>query len=358
MRNVNDPLESEFYKRQTVLKEIGLKGQELLKTSKVLIVGAGGLGHPVATYLAASGVGELTLCDGDLVEFTNLHRQVLFSAEDVGKPKSNIVAKIIKNQNPFINVKELQLRLDVTNAPAIIKGFDIIVDCTDNFPTKFLLHDLCWSFSKSLIQASLYQFEGQIQVFPFAKSKEFGCLRCLWPKTPEVGCVDNCQDAGIVGAVAGNIGAAQALEVLKLILGMNTDFRMKTLIINLLQYSSSSIKWSESKSCPLCGDRPSINGLEPKKKNYFTLNKNEVSTRDLSTFKCIDIRDKNEAGFENIEVKRVYPNEMNEFIESIDPTVNYLFICQKGIRSGKLITKINKENCHSLYGGWETYSQC
>ena len=172
--------ENEFYARQINLKEVGERGQRKIQRTKVLIVGAGGLGHPAGQYLTASGVGHLCLLDFDTVEASNLNRQVLFNAKDVGSSKAKVLEERFTSQNPFIKIESVVEKLTAENAEQIISQFDMVLDCCDNYSTKFLIHDTCWLLKKDLVQASLYQYEGQIQTFPYSKISDRGYLRCLW----------------------------------------------------------------------------------------------------------------------------------------------------------------------------------
>jgi molybdopterin/thiamine biosynthesis adenylyltransferase/rhodanese-related sulfurtransferase len=347
--------ESEFYSRQTVLNEIGTDGQEKLKDTKVLIIGAGGLGHPAATYLAAAGLGTIDILDFDHVEFSNLNRQVNFDPEQCGLPKAEMLSQNIKKQNPFIKGEAILTRLTVDNAKQILSDYDVLLDCTDNFPTKFLLHDFAWTLNKLLIQASLFQFEGQIQTFDYREKKSQGCLRCLWPKTPEQSCVSNCQEAGIVGAIAGTLGSMQALEVIKTILNLGTPLENTTLTLELLDLTIQKIKWVKDDDCPLCGTDASITQLSHDL--YHHLEEFEVSSFALADYHCIDIR----------ELDEIKKNPLPDLIQSehwpysnfknwdyeINTEDNYLFICQSGIRSKVLVQNLGHENCFSFYNGVE-----
>ncbi|MCO4756302.1 MAG: HesA/MoeB/ThiF family protein, partial [Bacteriovoracaceae bacterium] len=223
-----------FYKRQINLKEVGQIGQQKLKNSRVLIIGAGGLGHPSAIYLAAAGIGTLGILDFDVVEVSNLNRQIAFEEKDLGLKKALVLSERIEKQNPFIKIHPLCERIDSQNIESILKEYDIVLDCTDNLKTKFLIHDFCWHLEKDLIQASIYQYEGQIQSFYYSKNKSNGCLRCLWPEVPPNNVVKNCKEAGLIGSIAGILGTIQASETTKMILGLGEKLENRTKIINLL----------------------------------------------------------------------------------------------------------------------------
>ena len=345
---------NEYYSRQIILPEIGEKGQEQLYKTHALIIGAGGLGHPVAAYLAAAGVGSLTIMDFDIVNLHNLNRQILFSPQDINQKKASILAKKIKLQNPHIQVNAICKKLNWDNIHKIISSFSILLDCTDNLATKFLLHDAAWKQEKNLIQASIHQYEGQIQVFSFKHDKSKGCLRCLWPQRPPSNYVNSCEQAGLIGATAGIMGVWQAMEAIKTILQLNVTPIGTTIMIDLLNSSITKARWNKKTNCPLC----SINKLEKNIQlkdlpNYelVTPNKNYV---------LIDIREKEEITYDNFSSNWESINRplssLSLWKKDINPQQKYLFICQKGIRSSHLVQKLRKENlhnCFSLHGGWD-----
>ena len=348
--------EENFYSRQTTLKEIGLKGQKKLKLQKVLIVGAGGLGHPVATYLAAAGIGEICIIDFDRIEESNLNRQVCFTINNLGKEKATTLAGKIQLQNPYIKVEGLVEKLAPHNAKEIIDPFDMILDCSDNLATKFLLHDFAWSLKKDLIQASIYQYEGQIQSFNFSKNNNRGCLRCLWPKIPTNNCVQNCQEAGVIGAVAGALGNIQALEAVKLLLGLGKNFNDTTITVDLLTLEIQKIKWTKNNSCPLCSLNKSID--EIRKDHNIKCNSFELTTLDQRDFVLVDIREEDEIRQKEFHQSYSFINlpfsKAECWFDQIDTNKKYLFICERGLRSAFLVKKMrtkNMLNCFSLSQG-------
>jgi len=346
--------EREFYSRQIRLKEVGEKGQLALSRSKVLVVGAGGLAHPCATYLAAAGIGRLSIIDFDKVELSNLNRQICFSPEDKGQFKAEILAEKLKLQNPFIEIESIVEKLNPHNAQKIVTPFDIVIDCCDNFSTKFLIHDLALKFKKNLIQASIYQYEGQLQVFPFGKSNVQGCLRCLWPVVPEKGCTQNCHEAGLIGAVAGVLGSMQAMECIKLILNLTDHYVNKTTTIDLLSMNLQNISWKKDDRCLYCSDINS--GPSVERGVYESRYDFEIDAPLSDKMQLIDIRE-----VEEIENKSNYSNmihwpmsQMNSWIKNIQKDTDYLFLCSKGIRSRTLVKDLRMnsfDNCYSLRGG-------
>lgn len=248
----------ERYSRQIILPNIGGKGQERILNSKVLIVGAGGLGSPCALYLAAAGVGRLGIVDSDVVELNNLQRQILHSISTVGKPKVESARERLSALNTDVEVVTYKLRLTSENILDIIKDYDIIVDGSDNFPTRYLVNDACVLSGKPLSHGGIFRFDGQaITILP----GESACYRCLFPQPPPPGLVPSCQEAGILGAVAGIIGTIQANEVLKYILGIEGLLAGKLLVFNALDSSFRQVKVPKDPKCPVCGETPTVTKL-------------------------------------------------------------------------------------------------
>lgn len=248
----------ERYSRQIILSEIGGAGQRKLLDSKVLIIGCGGLGSPAAYYLAAAGVGTLGLIDSDNAELSNLNRQILHFTPDVGKPKSKSAEEKIKLLNPDVNVRTYQTRITSENILEIIKDYDFIIDGTDNFPAKYLINDACVLSGKPFSHAGVLRFEGQtITVLPHKSP----CYRCLFPEPPPPGLIPTCQQAGILGTVAGILGLIQATEAIKFILGKGELLTGKLLIFNALNMEFRKISISKNENCKLCGKNPEVTKL-------------------------------------------------------------------------------------------------
>ncbi len=255
---INDDKIIERYSRQILLPEVGGKGQEKLLRSKVLIVGTGGLGSPIAAYLAGAGIGVLGIVDSDDVELSNLHRQILYTSDEIGKKKAIVAKERLKKINPDIDIISYPIRLKSENIMEIIKDYDIIVDGSDNFPTRYLVNDACVLTKKPLIFGAFFRYEGQAMVI---KPGEGPCLRCIFPQPPPPGLVPSCQEAGVLGALAGIIGLIQASEVLKLILNIGEPLIGKLLIFDALKMELIKFETKRDKDCPLCGENPTINGL-------------------------------------------------------------------------------------------------
>jgi molybdopterin/thiamine biosynthesis adenylyltransferase len=246
------------YSRHIILKEIGGKGQKKLFAAKVLIIGAGGLGSPCAFYLAAAGVGELGILDFDVVDLSNLQRQILHAADDVNRPKVESARETLEALNPEIRITAYNERLTADNTLKILKDYDVIVDGCDNFATRYLINDACVLLGKPNVHGSVLQFEGHATVFDAARGP---CYRCQYPQPPPPGLIPNCQEAGVLGIVPGVIGILQAVETQKLILGIG-----KPLIGRLLQFDALGMKFREftlrkDPQCPVCGDDPTIHEL-------------------------------------------------------------------------------------------------
>lgn len=248
----------ERYSRQIILPDIGGKGQERLLNGKVLIIGSGGLGSPCAFYLAAAGIGKIGIVDSDKVELNNLQRQILHRTDRVGSPKVESAKKTMNELNPDVDVAAYNIRLTSENIMDMIKDYDIVVDGSDNFPTRYLVNDACVLAGKPLSHGGIFRFDGQaITILP----GESACYRCLFPEPPPPGLVPSCQEAGILGAVAGVIGTIQANEVLKYIGGIGGLLAGKLLVFNALDSNFRQVKVTKDPKCPVCGKNPTVTKL-------------------------------------------------------------------------------------------------
>ncbi len=246
------------YARHLSLPEVGKEGQLRLKAARVLVVGAGGLGSPLALYLAAAGIGTLGLVDFDEVDVTNLQRQILHGTKDVGRPKLDSAKERLADVNPNVSVVTHDVRLDSNNAMEILDSYDIVADGTDNFPTRYLVNDACVLLGKPNVYGSVFRWEGQASVFA---SDGGPCYRCLFQEPPPPGLVPNCAEAGVLGVLPGIIGSIQALEVIKLVLGQGHTLSGRLLIFDALEMSWREMAVSRNTSCPVCGDEPTQTGL-------------------------------------------------------------------------------------------------
>ena len=250
--------ELDRYNRHLIMPEVGLEGQRSLKASSVLIVGAGGLGAPSGIYLAAAGVGKIGIVDFDVIEKSNLHRQVLFSEKDIGRSKAEVTKERLLEINPNVTVELHKVRLDSSNALSILKDYDVIIDGTDNFPTRYLVNDACVFLGKPNVYASLFRFEGQVSVF---YAKEGPCYRCLYPEPPPPGLIPNCAEAGVLGVLPGIVGSIQAAEAIDMILGKGTPLIGRLLLFNALDMRFKEVKLRKNPRCSICGENPTVKGL-------------------------------------------------------------------------------------------------
>ena len=245
------------YSRHIIMGDVGSKGQRNLLQAKALIIGAGGLGSPSAIYLALAGVGTIGIVDFDVVEISNLQRQILHHTSDIGRPKLESAKDNLKSYNPDVNVVLHEVRLESNNARDIISQYDLVINGADNFATRYLVNDACYLEGKPLVDGSILIFDGQATVFIPGE----GCYRCLFPEPPPPGLVPNCAEAGVLGALTGLVGSIQATEALKYILGIGESLSSRLLLIDALSMSFREVRLKRNPSCPLCGDNPTVTEL-------------------------------------------------------------------------------------------------
>ncbi len=251
------PSQVQRYSRHIIMGDVGSKGQRALLQSKALIVGAGGLGSPSSVYLALAGVGTIGLVDFDVVDLSNLQRQILHHTADVGRPKLESAYDSIKAYNPDTNIVLHEVRLESDNAMDIISQYDLVINGADNFATRYLVNDACYLLNKPLVDGSILIFDGQSTVFLPGQ----GCYRCLFPSPPPPGMVPNCAEAGVLGALTGLVGSIQATEALKYFLGIGESLSSRLLLIDALSMSFREVKLKRNPKCPLCGDNPTVTEL-------------------------------------------------------------------------------------------------
>lgn len=251
------PEQLKRYSRHIIMPQVGGTGQRKLLEAKVLLIGAGGLGSPTALYLAAAGVGTLGIVDFDVVDFSNLQRQILHDTDDVGRPKVVSAQETLNDINPDVKIVPYDMKLTSENVMEIIDGYDIVVDGSDNFATRYLVNDACFLAGKTNVHGSIFLFDGQATVF---KPGE-GCYRCLYPSPPPPGMVPSCAEAGVFGVLPGIIGSIQAVETIKLILGVGQPLINRLLLFDALEMTFREVKLRRDRQCPLCGDHPTIKEL-------------------------------------------------------------------------------------------------
>jgi adenylyltransferase/sulfurtransferase len=353
---------SERYKSNILLEEIGVKGQNRIKSSRVLIVGTGGLGSPLTLYLAAAGVGNMGIIDFDNVDISNLQRQVLYSDNDVGKSKVEIAKERIEKLNPEIKVTAYKEKLTNLNALNIFKNYDIVADAADNFQTRYLVNDACTLSGIADVWASVYKFEGQVSVFD---AKKGACYRCFHPIAPKPGSVPSCGESGIIGAITGIIGSIQACEVLKIITDAGSPLIGRLLYFDTLNMIVKEFKIKKDKACSLCGTNPSIKELQDYDEfcqiSKFTENeispeKLKIKLKNKENIRIITISE------ENKKQDLVFPKSLHVDFNNIVFLKNKLnintetiFVCKYGYKSIYAIRLLKelgyKGKMYSLKGG-------
>jgi len=357
------------YSRHLILPDVGVEGQRKLKAARVLLVGAGGLGSPAALYLAAAGVGTLGVVDFDVVDRTNLQRQILHGTAMVGRPKLESAVARIQDINPHVRVEPFETRLTSENALDIIRGFDVVADGTDNFPTRYLVNDACVLLGKPNVYGSIFRFEGQASVF-FAE--EGPCYRCLYAEPPPPGLVPSCAEGGVLGVLPGIIGSIQALETIKLILGSGDTLIGRLLLFDALQLRFRELRLEKDPDCPVCGAHPTVTslidyeafcgvGAEPAYAGA------EITAADLRAewaknpdLVVLDVREPHEAAIARIAGTRLIPlSELPERLHELDGHAELVTHCHHGLRSMKALEILNAAGfakVRSLKGGIDAWS--
>jgi adenylyltransferase/sulfurtransferase len=346
------------YSRHLILPEVGLSGQKKICSTSVLCIGAGGLGSPIAMYLAAAGIGKLGIVDFDSVDYSNLQRQILHTDADVGRPKSQSAKETINGINPGVEVIIHNTRLTSENAMEIIKHYDIVVDGTDNFPTRYLTNDACVLLKKPNVYGSIFRFEGQASVF--APHLGGPCYRCLYPEPPPPGMVPSCAEGGVLGVLPGIIGCIQATEILKLALGKGSSLIGRLLLFNALEMKFRELKLRRDTQCPICGDNPSITGLidyemfcglTPEPETLAQI-PDEVTVHDMKKaltesklgIKVIDVREPDEYEIARINGVPLFPlSTLAQRFTELDPNQQYYIHCKSGIRSMKALKFLREQ---------------
>lgn len=339
------------YNRHIILPEIGLEGQQKLKLAKVLVIGAGGLGCPVLQYLIAAGVGTLGIVDDDKVDESNLQRQILYTTSDIGKPKVLAAAERLKAQNPFCRIILHQLRLNSANVLEVMKVYDIVVDGSDNFQTRYLVNDACVMLGKPLVFGSVFKFEGQVAVFNFQGSATY---RCLYPQPPLAEEVPNCSEIGVLGVLPGVVGLLQSNEVIKMITGVGEVLKNKLLRFDALTMSFESFSFElnvENKAIKSFADYDQFCGVEVKEISVEEL-KEKIRLKE--NIQIIDVREPAEYEVKNIGAVLIPLRELTENLDKIERDIPVIVHCQGGSRSKKaaaLLIEKGFGNVLSLKGG-------
>ena len=335
------------YARHLIMPEVGTAGQERLKAARVLCIGAGGLGSPVSLYLAAAGVGTLGIVDFDVVDESNLQRQVLFTTGDVGKPKVDRAAERIRALNPFIDIRQFNTKLTSANALDIFRDFDIIADGTDNFATRYLVNDACVLTGKINVYASIFRFEGQASIFANPSGP---CYRCLYPEPPPPGLVPSCAEGGVLGVLPGLLGVIQATEVIKLILGTGEPLVGRLLLVDALSMRFRELKLAKDPECPVCGANPTVKKLidyeqfcgirgeeQPVSTTVPEIQPEELKRRlDAGEdIQVLDVREPFEYQIANLGAKLIPLGELAQRTGELDSNREIVTHCKGGVRSLK-----------------------
>ncbi|HZR32496.1 MAG TPA: molybdopterin-synthase adenylyltransferase MoeB [Terriglobales bacterium] len=337
------------YSRHLIMPEVGMEGQQKLKAAKVLCIGAGGLGSPLALYLAAAGVGTMGVVDFDVVDYTNLQRQIIHTTADVGRKKLDSAADKIKAINPYVQLRRFDTRLSSDNALELFRDFDIIVDGTDNFPTRYLVNDACVLTGKPNVYGSIFRFEGQVSVFA---TKEGPCYRCLYPEPPPPGLVPSCAEGGVLGILPGLVGVMQATEAIKLILGKGEPLIGRLLLVDALGMRFRELKLRKNPECPACGAHPTVTKLIDY--NEFcgirgeeapvTTNVPEIQPEELKSrldagedLFVLDVREPHEYQICNLNGYLIPLGDLPKRVNELDSSREIIAHCRSGVRSAKAV---------------------
>lgn len=369
------------YSRHLIMPEVGMEGQKKLKAATVLLIGAGGLGSPLAMYLAAAGIGRIGLVDYDVVDYTNLQRQIIHGTKDVGRPKLDSARERILDINPHVRVDTYDVPLTSANALEIFEPYDIIIDGTDNFPTRYLTNDACVLLGKPNVYGSIFRFEGQASVF---YAEEGPCYRCLFPEPPPPGLVPSCAEGGVLGILPGTIGAIQATEAVKLILGAGESLVGRLLLYDALNMSFEQVRLRKNPNCPVCGENPTVTelidyeqfcGMPAHDRSLYQTSANGdavpgITPRELKArlaageeLFILDVREPHEWDISNLShlgavliPKGDVVNRMGE----LDTAREMIVHCRTGVRSADVIRELQQhgfKKMRNLEGGINRWAE-
>lgn len=364
------------YTRHLQLPQVGVEGQLRLKRARVLIVGAGGLGSPVSLYLAAAGLGHITIIDGDKIDLTNLQRQILFTTEQVGQSKAECAKQHLLALNPDIEVEAIAEHLSLNNAQALIEAVDLVVDCTDNFATRYLINDLCVLTKTPWLFASIYQFSGQCALFTPLKNKQSACFRCLFPESPGANVAD-CNTAGVLGVLPGLLGTLQANEVIKYLAGLPCPLENTLLMVEATDLEFKKIQLAKNPDCPVCSQKTvklkesdyvmdgfmdgeqlncslSDKPEESESNNTIGLDaKTFLRYKELPDYCVLDVRGQQERESFNIGGEHIPLDELEQTLKGLNKDKTFLCYCQTGVRSLKAVKLLGEHHfsAQHLEGG-------
>ncbi len=360
------------YSRHLIMPEVGVEGQEKLINSKVLCIGAGGLGSPLALYLAAAGVGNLGILDFDVVDFSNLQRQIIHSEMNVGTLKVDSAKERLEELNSDINITTYNERLTSENAMEIFKGYDLVIDGTDNFATRYLVNDTCVLLGIPNVYGSIFRFEGQVSVFD---AKRGPCYRCLYPEPPPPGLVPSCAEGGVLGVLPGIIGTMQAAEAIKIIIEKGTPLIGKLLFLDVMEMKIDELILRKDKNCPICGENPTIKELIDYEE-FCGLGRGEESENDgdmeisIDEFKeikdsdkqivLLDVRENHEYDICKFDDAKLIPlGELSSRVNELDTADEIVVHCHHGMRSlqaTRLLRGMGFKKSKSLTGGIDAWA--
>ncbi len=365
------------YSRHLILPEVGLAGQKKICSTSVVCIGAGGLGSPIAMYLAAAGIGKIGLIDFDTVDFSNLQRQIIHGTPDVGRPKTESAKATINRINPNVEVVMHNTRISSENAMDLLAPYDIVVDGTDNFPTRYLTNDACVLLKKPNVYGSIFRFEGQASVF--APHLNGPCYRCLYPEPPPPGMVPSCAEGGVLGVLPGIIGTIQATEILKLALGKGSSLIGRLLLFDALEMKFREVRLRRDPKCPLCGDNPTITklidyemfcGIVPQaaQSDSNMTNPDEVSVQEMKkalddpalNIRVIDVREPDEYEIARVKGVPLFPlSTLPQQFTDLDPNQQIYIHCKSGVRSLRALQFLREQGfkyLKSVKGGISAWS--
>jgi len=358
------------YSRHLIMPEVGMEGQQKLKAARVLCIGAGGLGSPLALYLGAAGVGTLGIVDFDVVDYTNLQRQIIHTTADVGRKKLDSAAEKLKAINPFLNIRKFETKLSSENALELFRDFDIIADGTDNFPTRYLVNDACVLTGKPNVYGSIFRFEGQASVFA---TKDGPCYRCLYSEPPPPGLVPSCAEGGVLGILPGLVGVIQATEVIKLILGKGDPLIGRLLLVDALGMKFRELKLRKNPDCPACGSHRTITklidynefcgirGEERSQEKPVEAGVPEIQVEELKRrldagedLFVLDVREPHEYQICHINGHLIPLGDLPKRVHELDSSREIVAHCRSGVRSAKAVAFLQQagfKKVHNLAGG-------
>jgi molybdopterin/thiamine biosynthesis adenylyltransferase/rhodanese-related sulfurtransferase len=349
------------YSRHLIMPEVGMEGQQKLKAAKVLCIGAGGLGSPLTLYLAAAGVGTLGIVDFDVVDYTNLQRQIIHTTDDVGRKKLDSAADKLKAINPFIHLRMFETKLTSANALELFKEFDIIADGTDNFPTRYLVNDACVLTGKPNVYGSIFRFEGQASVFA---TEEGPCYRCLYPEPPPPGLVPSCAEGGVLGILPGLVGVIQATETIKLILGQGDSLVGRLLLVDALGMKFRELKLRKNPDCPVCGKNPTVKELidynefcgirgeeAPVANDVPTISVEELKHKldaKADVF-ILDVREPHEYQICHLNGYLIPVGDLPKRVHELDSSREIIAHCRSGVRSARAVNFLRRSGFKKVY---------